>query len=97
MFGLTASRFLFDKTTAEKHSNTEARDKVAGIQGFIGTALVFAIYPVFNSGLVSYSIYSNIILSNKIDTFGRADAYAVIIAYGFRSYFNTLFAGMYGG
>ena len=91
VFGLFASRFLFDKTTSEKHSNAEARQTTAGNYSFIGTALVFAIYPVFNSGLIAYMAYTNLTVSNN---FQRVDTMqSVLQALVFRSYFNSLFAG----
>ena len=91
VFGLFASRFIFDKTTSEKHSNAEPRSTTAGNLGFIAVPLVLAIYPVFNSGLISYTIYASKIKTGA--SFGSVDAVSTINAFVFRSYFNTLFAG----
>ena len=48
------------------------------------------IYPVFNSGLVAYTVYTNLVSTGQSVALGTLQP--LLRALIFRAYFNTLFA-----
>jgi hypothetical protein len=60
VFGLFASRCIVDRTGSHaKPSADGVRSKSTGLVALAGLGLTFAILPVFNSGLIAYTLMTN--------------------------------------
>jgi hypothetical protein len=80
------------QTASEKHSYTEARRKTPGLLSFTGLTLVFAVLPVFNSGLAAYAVFTNLASAGQT-SLTLSTLQPLLRALVFRAYFNTLCAG----